>query len=328
MLCRGPRKIAYTGICTSRTNLSFRAVQLDVKRAAEAARRRERELLFSNLQAGDNSRVNASRRKGTERIGSADAIVTDASSDVVAALRRTHTLLASELARSRFAQETLEQSARALSDLSERYSRVDDLLGVSKALVGELFRSKKSDSWYLATALYILVGTLGWLIFRRLLWGPFWLLIWFPLKTVFNLLLWVAGGLVSTFKASVTDPSNTTTLKIQSSATGRSVPWPSNKGDRPFIRAGMGGTGAKTEEGKGAEPSTLEQIGRMTDQTRSEEETASASKETAPASSEQPKPPTAALRGDGKPLVESTEPRNPKKRMWEESNTSAERDEL
>jgi protein transport protein SEC20 len=56
-------------------------------------------------------------RRKTGKELSADEVLVNASSDVTAALRRTHQLMQSELSRSRFAQETLEQSTAALADL-------------------------------------------------------------------------------------------------------------------------------------------------------------------------------------------------------------------
>ena len=266
----------------------FRNAQLSAKRAAEAAKQRERALLCASLQhapTADNANPDYTspdnpsttttnnnlipRRRGPEKPSSdPDAILADTSSDVVAALRRTHALLSTELTRSRFAQETLEQSSAALADLSENYSSVNDLLGASKALVGELLRSQKSDSWYLQTALYLLVGTLGWLIFRRFLWGPIWLLFWLPLRTVYAVLGWTLGlvglgfevggsgsGSGAAAESSVVAASlsgaaatafGSTSLIVKPSATGkppeRRDPAGSNQ---PSVHVGMGG-------GKGA----------------------------------------------------------------------------
>ena len=58
-----------------------------------------------------------------------------------------------ELSRSRFAQETLEQTNAALQDLGEQYSDLNTLLANSKNLVSTLLKSTKSDTWYLETTL-------------------------------------------------------------------------------------------------------------------------------------------------------------------------------
>lgn len=59
------------------------------------------------------------------------------------------------------------------------------MLASSKDLLGTLLRSQKSDTWYLQTAMYMLMVTGAWLLFRRLLYGPMWYLVWLPLRLVF-----------------------------------------------------------------------------------------------------------------------------------------------
>ncbi|OAQ98197.1 hypothetical protein LLEC1_02302 [Akanthomyces lecanii] len=56
------------------------------------------------------------------------------------------------------------------------------MLGKSRELLGTLLRSQKSDTWYLQTAFYMLAVTGAWLVFRRLLYGPVWWLVLFPLR--------------------------------------------------------------------------------------------------------------------------------------------------
>lgn len=106
-----------------------------------------------------------------------------------------------ELSRSQFAQETLEQSGAALSSLSENYSSLDTLLSSSRNLLGSLLHSQKSDTWYLETAFYILVGTISWLVFRRLMYGPLWWMVWMPLKLVLRSVFGVLGVAGVTGKA-------------------------------------------------------------------------------------------------------------------------------
>lgn len=334
----------------------FRNAQLSAKRATEVAKQRERTLLCASLQSSpidDNSNTTTSevsnistngtiiRRRGPEKPSfDPDAILADASSDVVAALRRSHALLSTELSRSRFAQETLDQSGRALADLGERYSSVNDLLGASKALVTDLLRSQKSDSWYLQTALYLLVGTLGWLIFRRFLWGPIWLLVWLPVKTGFGIFGWVLsliglgiGGagevgkgaelsLVSASTGAITTTS-TTPLIVKPSATDRPPARPNpDPQQQASVRVGMGGgKGAdqQQEQNKGTKGESLtDQVGNIIDESnRNESQDLSQEKEKGGNTVKGEKPKTVVYRGDGEPLAESDAPRNPKKRMME-----------
>lgn len=79
----------------------FRHAQLQAKRNAELAQRKERELLFSRPQSPPTN-----QQKSSDKFTQND-LVRNASSDVTAALRRTHNLMRTELSRSTFAQETL-----------------------------------------------------------------------------------------------------------------------------------------------------------------------------------------------------------------------------
>lgn len=112
-----------------------------------------------------------------------DCQTVGASSNVTAALRRTHDLMAAELSRSEFAHQTLTESSAALKQLNESYTSLDSMLANSRDLLGTLLRSQKSDTWYLQTALYMLLITAAWLVFRRILYGPMWWLVWLPVRT-------------------------------------------------------------------------------------------------------------------------------------------------
>ncbi|OQD68927.1 hypothetical protein PENPOL_c002G05135 [Penicillium polonicum] len=159
-----------------RTRGEFRTAQLQAKRNAELAKRKERELLLSRSHSSE-------KKQPTEKFTQGD-LVLNASNDVTSALRRTHQLMQAELSRSQFAQSTLEQSTAAISSLSESYSGLDTLLSSSRSLANSLLRSQKSDTWYLETAFYVLLATIGWLLFRRVFYGPLWWLVWLPLKLI------------------------------------------------------------------------------------------------------------------------------------------------
>lgn len=173
------------------------------------------------------------------------------------------------------------QSTAALSDLGERYSNLDTLLTNSKTLLGTLVRSQKSDTWYLETAFYILVATLCWLVFRRIIYGPGWWLVWLPFKFLilqpFVFLIKAFGGSPDGVEAlqsstgSVTRPP----LIIQPSATGGSPRYPGGppKGGQ---RVGLGGTGAKlgkqgeTRQQEQEAARLSEQIAKMVEKSRQE----------------------------------------------------------
>lgn len=119
-----------------------------------------------------------------------------------------------------------EQSTAAISSLSESYSSLDTLLSSSRSLASSLLRSQKSDTWYLETAFYILIGTISWLLFRRIFYGPLWWLVWQPFKLVVR----VAFATLGTFglsNAGVQSASNSLssglTSMIQDTATAAVV---------------------------------------------------------------------------------------------------------
>lgn len=92
----------------------FRKAQLQAKRNAEAAKR---ELLFEGIQEGANSSA-AGRRRGQEKL-SQDELLLNASNDVTAALRETHTLMQAEVSRSYFAHDTLREASLSATGRSE-----------------------------------------------------------------------------------------------------------------------------------------------------------------------------------------------------------------
>ncbi|PHH68404.1 hypothetical protein CDD82_590 [Ophiocordyceps australis] len=143
-----------------------------------------------------------------------DRQVVGASGNVTDALRRMHDLVASELSRSDFAHQTLEESSATLQHLGESYSSLDTMLASSRDLLGTLLRSEKSDTWYLQTAFYTLLVTGAWLVFRRLLYGPTWWLVWLPLRILFGLGSKIGGAMMlragnGSVKAQTTIPHET-----------------------------------------------------------------------------------------------------------------------
>ncbi|CAI6280136.1 unnamed protein product [Periconia digitata] len=296
----------------------FRKAQLTAKHNADRAKLKERELLFSSLQSGSSTPSSTLRRKNNPQATEGE-IVAQASSDVTGALRRTHQLMQQELSRSRFAQETLEQSTAALADLGEKYSDLNTLLSNSKALVTTLLKSQKSDTWYLETTFYILITTVIWLVFRRWLYGPIsWFLVW-PLKLVFRILFAVVPlGTSSAATTSVINPSqSSTSLIVQPSASGEIPKRPVVENSNRYVRVGGGGRGHPADSGP---PQSLSQsVGQMAEQS------AQASGESAQENLQQQKEPV--VRGDGTVLQERQQPPNPKKKMWDESVESAKLEE-
>ncbi|KAF2204471.1 Sec20-domain-containing protein [Delitschia confertaspora ATCC 74209] len=326
---------------SSRTQ--FRKAQLTAKRSADLAKQRERALLFSNLRSSTSTPTSFRASKATQASQlTADEVIANASSDVTAALRRTHQLMQSELSRSRFAQQTLENSTKALEELGEKYTDLGSLLQNSRNLVGTLLKSQKSDTWYLETAFYILCTTIIWLIFRRWLYGPLTWFIWSPLILLYKLTfgIFAASGLSGKAQGTSVSvsQSTSTSLIVKPSATGGIPKRPLGKTDQlPYIKVGGGG------RGWGHDPSppgsVSRQVGQMAEKQQSQsqqqgEQRSKDVREQAQTQSQAPAQQNAdagsaegqdsseghpVRRGDGTILQERGDrPSNPKKRMWEE----------
>ncbi|KAJ4858798.1 sec20 domain-containing protein [Trichoderma breve] len=171
---------------------TLRKARLSAKKNLERARRLERELMVQSF-VEPISETNTSAGGSTEEhrqlqssLSEEDRQTVGAASNVTNALRRTHALIAAELSKSEFAHQTLTESSAALKQLDQSYTSLDGMLASSRDLLGTLLRSQKSDTWYLQTALYMLMVTAGWLVFRRLLYGPLWWLVWLPLRILFG----------------------------------------------------------------------------------------------------------------------------------------------
>jgi protein transport protein SEC20 len=323
----------------------FRRAQLSAKKASEAAKQKERELVFASLQNPPEQLANGSsdgrgtpdlfagrRKLGQQKQLTKEELEVDASSNVTTALRRTHDLLSTELSRSRFAQETFDQSTAALAELGEHYSNLDTILSNSRNLLGTLLRSQKSDTWYLETAFYILIATLCWLIFRRILLGPFvrlplFILNWFIWKPLYLFL--TITGVITTSPANQAGGGAITKsrppLIVQPSAKGRPPKYASMmdraKGGVP---AGVGGVNAKVGKDPALDGKMSEKIGQMAEESERKAREGDADEENE----------GVERRGDGTVLKErGDEPPNPKKKMFEadvedEKQRRRKRDEL
>jgi protein transport protein SEC20 len=288
-------------ICRARQ--AFRQAQLAAKENLEDAQRIERSLLLSSFvntssQPDDGPSFVPRHKPGPLTKEEREL---NASSDVTLALRRTHNLMQSELSRSQFAHDTLKESTAALGQLSEQYNTLDTMLAGTKNLLGTLLRSQKSDTWYLETAFMILAVTVGWLIFRRFLYGPAWWFIYLPLKLFYKAWMgvFVAVGLRSdrngVFASNEAAVAGITIVggAAQPVMAGTQLPTMSVNG----MPRGTQSPG----DGQGNEDSMIEEVGRIIDDAQQEkEETVEIHDDEAEKSRQ----------GDSQ--------RNPKKRMWEE----------
>ncbi|KIW01775.1 uncharacterized protein PV09_06947, partial [Verruconis gallopava] len=292
---------------------TFRRTQIYMKKAEDTARRKEREDRLRQLRKLPNaaetpqegecpstttttpstSQVLPPRRKKDDRYVQENDALVNASSDVLTALRQTHALMATELERSQFAQEILDSSTRELEQLNESYTDLDTMLKTSKGLVTQLMKSNKSDTWYLLTARTFLLVVLAWLVWRRLLWGPTWWFLWLPLKIMYMTL----ATILSAFGLGRRLPDNSmvsrSSLRVMPSAS-QGPPVVLNGRQAPYIKVGRGG-GASPPKDPSEEGSLSQKIGKMVENAEK------------------------VVRGDGSELVDSDEPRNPKKRVMDAS---------
>lgn len=203
-----------------------------------------------------------------------------------------------------------------MNSLSESYSNLDTLLTSSRSLVTSLLRSQKSDTWYLETAFYILIGTIIWLLFRRILYGPLWWLVWLPVELAFRSTFAVLGivGVTGGAQKSVVSIEHAVSSGLPTTSMAAVIPSAS-------IPPVAGFSSEEKVSTPSSEPDTenmSEQIARMIDD-REEEERQHLSDEATNVDDISPE--------ERKRQEEM--PRNPKKRMWEEGvDNPTNKDEL
>ncbi|KAJ6446044.1 Sec20 domain-containingprotein [Purpureocillium lavendulum] len=304
---------------------AFRKARLAAKRSLEQAQRHERELLIQSFSvpvseaasptgtpSSDDAVVAAAaahtrsalrhshhhhQQHQKSSLSEQDQQTVGASSNVTEALRRTHDLIAAELSRSEFAHQTLEESSAALRQLGESYASLEGMLARSRDLLGALLRSQKSDTWYLQTSLYMLLVTGAWLVFRRLLYGPAWWLVWLPLRVLFGVGSRAGGAVLRAGGPGAGESGGV----HQAGRDGREAPPVEGLPDEdlPTVKVGRDDAQAGKQDGKGADPdSMVDQVGKIIDAANEADEL-------------------------GSLPDEPEHERNTKKRMWEEKETPA-----
>jgi len=245
----------------------FRKAQIAAKQNLERARRQEREILWSSYARPRSGATSPPSMGDSQALGDTTAAATQlqqqqqqlrvkprrrgemskdeqtvaASNDVTQTLRQTYDLMAAELSRSEFAHKTLQESTAALAQLNDSYANLDTLLATSKDLLGTLWKSQKTDTWYLETSFYALAATIAWLVFRRWIYGPAWWLVWLPIKLIFRTGMGV-GSVVVGGRGGNEDGTNAVVGKdaLAAAEAGQGMP-PGvvmNNRDVPTIRVG------------------------------------------------------------------------------------------
>lgn len=296
---------------------AFRKARLAAKKSLEQAQRQERALLIQSFSVpvseaasptgtpssadavlGAQAQLRSTLRQHHHQhhtqhqkssLSQQDQQTVGASSNVTDALRRTHDLIAAELARSEFAHQTLEESSAALRQLGESYASLEGMLARSRDLLGALLRSQKSDTWYLQTSMYMLLATGAWLVFRRLLYGPAWWLVWLPLRIVFGVGSRAGSAVMQGRGSGGAGESGRAQVGGQDGREGLPVEGLPDE-DLPTARVGRD----EERAGEEADPdSMVDQVGKIIDAANEADELGSIPED-------------------------EDQPRNPKKRMWEE----------
>ena len=229
-----------------------------------------------------------------------------------------------------------------MAALSESYGNLDTLLSSSRSLVSSLIHSQKSDTWYLESAFYILAATIAWLVFRRLIYGPGWWLLYLPTKWLWQLSLLsvqllvallsaVAGTVGAKNQSSVLSQASvsiSTSLAQKPTGTGKIPTFKPNR-PAPSVHVGAGGEGAKMPQPEQSlrikDKSLSDQVGEMAEQSQTGAHTQTDERTQPEKTASQEK----EEESKGTVLRErrEDEPPNPKKRMWEEPIDRS-RDEL
>lgn len=258
--------------------IAFHKAQLTARRSLEAARRLERQILLQSYtkQAAASSTPSRSganspapslggggaprpRRRhhhhnttrGAGGFKRDDDPVVAASSDLTQSLHAARQIVQDELARSMALHESLQESTVQMKQLGGTYHRMEDMLTSSRDLLGVLMKSTKSDTWYLETTFYMLAVTLGWLIFRRWLYGPLWWLVWLPLRIVFR---------TGSTAVSMAGGKDTARMQVVDGA-GKRVEVEMGEGAVPTVQVG----GVKESIVEGNPDSMVEKVGRIVD---------------------------------------------------------------
>jgi len=307
---RNSTAVARLGEDLKSAHRAFRQAQLKSKRSEDAARQKERDELFARRGTDSETRV-STRRQGQGPL-TQDELAINAANDVTASLQRMHRLMEGNLQQSEYAQQVLTESSEALAGLSENYSGVDGMLKSSRSLASQLFRSNKSDTWYLTTAFYMICATVAWLVFRRILYGPLWWLVYQPFRWIW----WICAttlssvGIFGGTKQTVSAVSSQREVTSGFNAQGRPTfqPGAFRWMEVKAKGAGWGGPAQPPKQ----DDSMVEQIGKMAAESR--EDAGSGGTNIDDISNEERR-------------QQEEMPRNPKKRMMEQEDTRV-RDEL
>ncbi|EST08330.1 Sec20 [Kalmanozyma brasiliensis GHG001] len=136
---------------------------LAARRSIESARTADAR---AGLQlAADNAKERTGGRPGSS---GEDKLMT-ASQDVTDALRRTVSLMSSELEKSAMSSQLLEESSQTLSSLSFQYGSLTTLMTNSAKMIKTMEREDLIGKGMVALSMLFFLGCVGWIVYVRLI---------------------------------------------------------------------------------------------------------------------------------------------------------------
>lgn len=101
--------------------------------------------------------------------GGTQSRVQSSAADVTMAMQRLHGLLATELEKSTESNELLNTSSQTLASVADEYISFDRVVSLSRKAVKALARQDKWDRWMILGAFGVLMLTICWIIYRRVI---------------------------------------------------------------------------------------------------------------------------------------------------------------
>ncbi|PKI84271.1 hypothetical protein MVES_001529 [Malassezia vespertilionis] len=120
--------------------------------------------------------ASARNRVGAVKPGSADDRAAAASEDVTSALQRTVALMSTELEKSGYSAQLLEESSETIVQVNAAYGSFGELLQNSVLIIRQMERAELFDLLTLAAALMFFVGCVSYILYVRIVGRGIWVL--------------------------------------------------------------------------------------------------------------------------------------------------------
>ncbi|ODQ66323.1 Sec20-domain-containing protein [Nadsonia fulvescens var. elongata DSM 6958] len=180
---------------------SFRRAQLQAKKNINLSKLKEREILQKQMLFGDNRTSQDNKSSSPYHGSNKEELILNKSKDITTVLKRMHQLAEIESLKSELTISEIKEQSQSLHNLDVKYSSFDVILKSSNYLVKQIEQADKQDKYYIYASLSFLALTVCWVIWRRVLKGPVYLLLWTFFKLL-NLATWFAKPLITSSPAS------------------------------------------------------------------------------------------------------------------------------